>query len=254
MQRHCTPVVAPIPRSEHVPGTSSAVVEPARCTRARRTSTRSDSGSPTTPAARLRGLARTGHDRRRRLHRRLRSRPVHRRRHRCDGRRSDRVRARQPRSGGRSDCCWKLRSRGRHRPFGLPTQINNVLAFPGFFRGMLDSGSHEITEAVMLAASSAIADSVSTSELNASYIVPDSVKVGVAGTGRSSSGSSYGQRRVDAFPDSGSPVRPSTRSISSLLAVTELVTLIGHRRSARSTIVAARDHSASVIRRTRTPR
>jgi len=53
-----------------------------------------------------------------------------------------------------------------------PNQINNVLAFPGFFRGMLDSGSHEITEAVMLAASSAIADSVSASELNASYIVP----------------------------------------------------------------------------------
>ena len=53
-----------------------------------------------------------------------------------------------------------------------PNQINNVLAFPGFFRGMLDSGSHDITEAVMLAAASAIADSVSASELNASYIVP----------------------------------------------------------------------------------
>jgi malate dehydrogenase (oxaloacetate-decarboxylating) len=53
-----------------------------------------------------------------------------------------------------------------------PNQINNVLAFPGFFRGMLDSGTHEITEAVMLAAASAIADAVSPSELNASYIVP----------------------------------------------------------------------------------
>jgi malate dehydrogenase (oxaloacetate-decarboxylating) len=53
-----------------------------------------------------------------------------------------------------------------------PNQINNVLAFPGFFRGMLDSGTHEITEAVMLAAAGAIADSVSPSELNASYIVP----------------------------------------------------------------------------------
>jgi malate dehydrogenase (oxaloacetate-decarboxylating) len=53
-----------------------------------------------------------------------------------------------------------------------PNQINNVLAFPGFFRGMLDSGTHEITEAVMLAAASAIADAVSPSELNASYVVP----------------------------------------------------------------------------------
>jgi malate dehydrogenase (oxaloacetate-decarboxylating) len=53
-----------------------------------------------------------------------------------------------------------------------PNQINNVLAFPGFFRGMLDSGSHDITEAVMLAAASAIANAVSPSELNASYVVP----------------------------------------------------------------------------------
>jgi malate dehydrogenase (oxaloacetate-decarboxylating) len=53
-----------------------------------------------------------------------------------------------------------------------PNQINNVLAFPGFFRGMLDSGTHDITEAVMLAAASAIAHAVSPSELNASYIVP----------------------------------------------------------------------------------
>ena len=53
-----------------------------------------------------------------------------------------------------------------------PNQINNVLAFPGFFRGMLDSGTHDITEAVMLAAASAIADAVAAVELNASYIVP----------------------------------------------------------------------------------
>jgi len=53
-----------------------------------------------------------------------------------------------------------------------PNQINNVLAFPGFFRGMLDSGTHDITEAIMLGAASAIADAVSPSELNASYIVP----------------------------------------------------------------------------------
>jgi malate dehydrogenase (oxaloacetate-decarboxylating) len=53
-----------------------------------------------------------------------------------------------------------------------PNQINNVLAFPGFFRGMLDAGAHEITQEVMLAAAQAIADAVAASELNASYIVP----------------------------------------------------------------------------------
>jgi malate dehydrogenase (oxaloacetate-decarboxylating) len=53
-----------------------------------------------------------------------------------------------------------------------PNQINNVLAFPGFFRGMLDAGAHEITEDVMLAAAGAIADAVAAHELNASYIVP----------------------------------------------------------------------------------
>jgi len=53
-----------------------------------------------------------------------------------------------------------------------PNQINNVLAFPGFFRGMLDSGAHDITDGCLLAAATAIADCVKTSELNANYIVP----------------------------------------------------------------------------------
>jgi malate dehydrogenase (oxaloacetate-decarboxylating) len=54
----------------------------------------------------------------------------------------------------------------------FPNQINNVLAFPGFFRGMLDAGAHEITEATLLAAAKAIADAVAPDELNESYIVP----------------------------------------------------------------------------------
>ena len=53
-----------------------------------------------------------------------------------------------------------------------PNQINNVLAFPGFFRGMLDSGAHEITDDCLLAAATAIADCVEPGELNANYIVP----------------------------------------------------------------------------------
>jgi malate dehydrogenase (oxaloacetate-decarboxylating) len=53
-----------------------------------------------------------------------------------------------------------------------PNQINNVLAFPGFFRGMLNGGASEITDAQLLAASNAIADVVGAEELNPSYIVP----------------------------------------------------------------------------------
>jgi malate dehydrogenase (oxaloacetate-decarboxylating) len=53
-----------------------------------------------------------------------------------------------------------------------PNQINNVLAFPGFFRGMLDAGVHHITDQCLIAAATAIADSVAPDELNANYIVP----------------------------------------------------------------------------------
>jgi malate dehydrogenase (oxaloacetate-decarboxylating) len=51
-------------------------------------------------------------------------------------------------------------------------QINNVLAFPGFFRGLLDAGVSEITDPMMIAAAEAIADCVRPDELNATYIVP----------------------------------------------------------------------------------
>ena len=54
----------------------------------------------------------------------------------------------------------------------FPNQINNVLAFPGVFRGLLDAGAHKITEQMLLAAATALADCVEASELNASYIVP----------------------------------------------------------------------------------
>jgi malate dehydrogenase (oxaloacetate-decarboxylating) len=54
----------------------------------------------------------------------------------------------------------------------FPNQINNVLAFPGFFRGLLDVGAHEITDDMMIAAAKAIADVVSPEELNPSFIVP----------------------------------------------------------------------------------
>ncbi|MGI8986973.1 MAG: NAD-dependent malic enzyme [Nocardioidaceae bacterium] len=53
-----------------------------------------------------------------------------------------------------------------------PNQINNVLAFPGVFRGLLDAASRSIDEALLLAAADAIASTVSTAELNTDYVVP----------------------------------------------------------------------------------
>ena len=53
-----------------------------------------------------------------------------------------------------------------------PNQINNVLVFPGFFRGLLDAAAVDVTEEMEVAAAQAIAATVSPEELNASYIVP----------------------------------------------------------------------------------
>ena len=53
-----------------------------------------------------------------------------------------------------------------------PNQINNVLAFPGIFRGLLDVGAHRITEEIEIAAGRAIADVVKSTELSPDYIVP----------------------------------------------------------------------------------
>jgi malate dehydrogenase (oxaloacetate-decarboxylating) len=59
-----------------------------------------------------------------------------------------------------------------------PNQINNVLAFPGVFRGLLDAQARDITDAMLLAASAAIADVVP--EPNASFIVPSVFDASVA--------------------------------------------------------------------------
>ncbi len=53
-----------------------------------------------------------------------------------------------------------------------PNQINNVLAFPGIFRGLLDANASKITDELLVAAAEAIADCVSPEQLNASFIVP----------------------------------------------------------------------------------
>ena len=54
----------------------------------------------------------------------------------------------------------------------FPNQNNNVLAFPGVFRGLLDAQSSDITPAMLLAAAQALASVVTDDELNSSYIMP----------------------------------------------------------------------------------
>jgi malate dehydrogenase (oxaloacetate-decarboxylating) len=61
-----------------------------------------------------------------------------------------------------------------------PNQINNVLCFPGIFRGALDVGATAITEAMKLAAAEAIAGAVSEEELSPSYVVPSVLNKDVA--------------------------------------------------------------------------
>ena len=51
-------------------------------------------------------------------------------------------------------------------------QINNVLCFPGFFRGLLDSGARQVTEGMKLAAARAISAIVDDSQLHPEYIIP----------------------------------------------------------------------------------
>jgi malate dehydrogenase (oxaloacetate-decarboxylating) len=53
-----------------------------------------------------------------------------------------------------------------------PNQINNVLAFPGIFRGALDARATDVTEAMKVAASEAIAELIPLDELSADYIIP----------------------------------------------------------------------------------
>ena len=54
----------------------------------------------------------------------------------------------------------------------FPNQINNVLAFPGIFRGALSARARDINEPMKLAAAEAIASVISEQELSAEYVIP----------------------------------------------------------------------------------
>jgi malate dehydrogenase (oxaloacetate-decarboxylating) len=68
-----------------------------------------------------------------------------------------------------ADGCAAVMATGRS---DYPNQINNVLAFPGIFRGALDVNATDITESMKIAAAIAIAESVSDEELSPSFVMP----------------------------------------------------------------------------------
>ena len=54
----------------------------------------------------------------------------------------------------------------------FPNQVNNVLAFPGIFRGTFDVRASDINDEMKIAAAQALADLISDEELSADYIIP----------------------------------------------------------------------------------
>ena len=62
----------------------------------------------------------------------------------------------------------------------FPNQVNNVIAFPGIFRGALEGRARQITEEMKMAAAHAIADLIPESELNEEHIIPEAFHPQVA--------------------------------------------------------------------------
>ncbi len=91
----------------------------------------------------------------------------------------------------------------------FPNQINNVLAFPGVFRGLLDAQSSTINDDMLLAAARALAAVVGDDELNASYIIPSVFHPGLAETVASAvrdAASAVGTARSAPRPAPGTPL------------------------------------------------
>ena len=70
---------------------------------------------------------------------------------------------------GRRFSAWGISAPSRS---DYPNQINNVLCFPGLFRGILDARAKIINDQMKIAAARGIASIISKSELSADYIIP----------------------------------------------------------------------------------
>ena len=99
-----------------------------------------------------------------------------------------------------------------------PNQINNVLAFPGVFRGLLDASATRIDDALLVAAAHAISSAVTDEELNANYIIPSvfhaDVHTAVAAAvreaaTRTGAGAPAGERAADVTADEPGTTGPA---------------------------------------------
>ncbi len=90
-----------------------------------------------------------------------------------------------------------------------PNQINNVLAFPGVFRGLLDASATRIDADLLVAAADAIASAVTPQELNANYIIPSvfhaDVHTSVAAAVREAADTSAQQTAQETARETGQP-------------------------------------------------
>jgi len=82
-----------------------------------------------------------------------------------------------------------------------PNQINNVLAFPGVFRGLLDAQSSTVSDHMLLAAAQALADVVAADELGPNYIIPSVFHPDVASAVAAAVRAEAGARRKDPDPE-----------------------------------------------------
>ena len=121
----------------------------------------------------------------------------------------DRVRAGEPAPRGRPGRRRAARRGRRHRPQSdFANQINNVLAFPGVFRGLLDAQSHRVTDDhAARRRARALASVVTDDELNPTYIVPSvfnpEVTTVVAAAVEQRRARAHGTRPADATPSVG---------------------------------------------------
>ncbi|MFD7644230.1 NAD-dependent malic enzyme [Kitasatospora sp. NPDC059795] len=95
----------------------------------------------------------------------------------------------------------------------FPNQINNVLVFPGVFRGLLDAQSSSVDTEMMLAAARALATTVTDDELNPNYIIPSVFHPGVAKTVASAVRDAAVAARGDAET---APVKPTSGIVGTL--------------------------------------
>ncbi|MEU3570854.1 NAD-dependent malic enzyme [Kitasatospora sp. NPDC036755] len=94
----------------------------------------------------------------------------------------------------------------------FPNQINNVLVFPGVFRGLLDAQSRTVNTEMMIAAARALATTVADDELNANYIIPSVFHKDVAKT----VASAVREAALAGAQEAPAPARPTPGIVGTL--------------------------------------